>query len=66
MTYALGRHVDYRDQPAIRRIVRDAAPAYRWSDIIRGVVASKPFAGDTTTTKITKGTKDTKDTKGTK
>jgi mono/diheme cytochrome c family protein len=63
MTYALGRHVDYRDQPAIRRIVRDAAPAYRWSDIIRGVVASKPFAGDTTTTKITKGTKDTKGTK---
>ena len=25
LTYALGRQVDYRDQPAIRRIVRDAA-----------------------------------------
>ena len=39
LTYALGRHVDYRDQPAIRRIVRDAAAAgYRWSAIILGIV----------------------------
>ena len=44
MTYALGRHVDYRDQPAIRRIVRDAAAAdYRWSAIILGIVRSTPF-----------------------
>jgi hypothetical protein len=44
LTYALGRHVDYRDMPAIRRIVRDAAArGYRWSDIILGIVTSTPF-----------------------
>jgi mono/diheme cytochrome c family protein len=44
LTYALGRQVDYRDQPAIRRIVRDAAASgYRWSAIIRGIVSSTPF-----------------------
>ena len=44
LTYALGRHVDYRDQPAIRRIVREAAAAdYRWSAIILGIVRSTPF-----------------------
>lgn len=44
LTYALGRHVDYHDQPAIRRILRDAAPGgYRWSAIIRGIVTSTPF-----------------------
>ena len=44
MTFALGRHVDYRDQPAIRQIVRDAALSdYRWSAIILGVVQSPPF-----------------------
>lgn len=44
LTYALGRHVDYRDMPAIRRIVRDAAPGeYRWTAIISGIVNSTPF-----------------------
>ena len=44
LTYALGRHVDYRDMPAIRKIVRSAAPGgYRWSAIILGVVTSTPF-----------------------
>jgi hypothetical protein len=44
LTYALGRQIDYRDQPAIRRIVREAAPSgYRWSAIIRGIVSSTPF-----------------------
>lgn len=44
MTYALGRHVDYRDQPAIRNITRDAAAGnYRWSSIILGIVKSTPF-----------------------
>jgi hypothetical protein len=44
LTYALGRQVDYRDQPAIRRIVRDAeASGYRWSAIVRGIVSSIPF-----------------------
>lgn len=44
LTYALGRQVDYRDQPAIRKIERDAAASgYRWSAIIRGIVSSTPF-----------------------
>jgi hypothetical protein len=44
LTYAIGRQIDYRDQPAIRRIVRDAeASGYRWSAIIRGIVSSTPF-----------------------
>jgi hypothetical protein len=44
LTYALGRHVDHRDQPAIRRIVREAASAdYRWSSIVLGIVRSTPF-----------------------
>jgi hypothetical protein len=45
LTFALGRHVDYRDQPAIRKIVRDARQTeYRWSALILGVVTSAPFA----------------------
>jgi hypothetical protein len=44
LTYALGRGADYYDQPAIRRIVREAAPGnYRWSSVILGVVKSAPF-----------------------
>lgn len=44
LTYALGRHVDYRDQPAIREIVRKSATAdYRWSAIIQAIVSSQPF-----------------------
>jgi hypothetical protein len=44
MTYALGRLVDYRDQPAIRKIARDAAVQdHRWSAIVGGIVRSVPF-----------------------
>jgi len=44
MTFALGRHIDYRDQPAIRAITRGAAANdYRWSSIILGIVQSAPF-----------------------
>jgi hypothetical protein len=44
LTYALGRGVEPSDMPAVRRIVRDAAPGeYRWSSIIMGVVTSVPF-----------------------
>ena len=44
LTFALGRHVDHRDQPAVRKIVRDAAPSdYKWSALILGVVNSAPF-----------------------
>lgn len=49
LTYALGRHVDYRDQPAIRGIVREAAPGdFRWTAIILGIVKSTPFQMGTT------------------
>jgi hypothetical protein len=44
LTYALGRGLEYYDAPAIRKILRDAAPAgYRWSSLIMGVVKSTPF-----------------------
>ncbi len=44
LTYALGRGAAYYDQPAIRKIVREAAPSeYRWSSVILGVVKSAPF-----------------------
>ena len=48
LAYALsrkkpGRVYDY-EMPAVRQIVRDAAPdGYRWSSIIAGIAASGPF-----------------------
>jgi len=44
LTYALGRGVEYYDEPAVRAIVRDArAQNFRMSSIVLGVVNSKPF-----------------------
>jgi mono/diheme cytochrome c family protein len=44
MSYALGRSLEYYDQPAIRRIVRDAeADDYRWSSIISGITETPAF-----------------------
>jgi hypothetical protein len=44
LAYAIGRKIEYHDQPAIRRIVRDAAAEqYRWSSIILGIVRSPTF-----------------------
>jgi mono/diheme cytochrome c family protein len=43
LTYALGRGVEYYDEPAVRKIVRDAAPDYRWSSLISGITTSVPF-----------------------
>jgi len=44
LIYGLGREIEYYDLPAIRKIVRDAAPNdYRWSSIIFGIVSSTPF-----------------------
>jgi hypothetical protein len=44
MTYAVGRHVEYRDMPSVRRIVRAAeANNYRFEDIVLGVVNSDAF-----------------------
>ncbi|HJN95048.1 MAG TPA: DUF1588 domain-containing protein, partial [Gammaproteobacteria bacterium] len=44
MTYALGRRVEYYDQPVVRQIVRDAAlEDYSWSAIVLGIVESPAF-----------------------
>jgi hypothetical protein len=44
MTYALGRGVEAYDQPAVRKIVRDAAASdYRFGALILGLVQSPPF-----------------------
>jgi mono/diheme cytochrome c family protein len=44
LTYGLGRELEYYDEPAIRKIIRDAAANdYRWSSIILGIVRSTPF-----------------------
>jgi mono/diheme cytochrome c family protein len=43
LTYALGRGSEYYDKPALRKIVRDAGPDYRWSALVIGIVKSVPF-----------------------
>jgi len=44
LMYALGRTVDYRDMPAVRKIVREAGKEdYRFSELVWQVVASEPF-----------------------
>lgn len=44
MTYALGRSLDFRDMPTVRRIVRAAAADdYRFETIVRGIVSSDAF-----------------------
>ncbi len=44
LAYALGRRLEYYDQPAVRKIVRDAASEqYRWSSLILGIVESPAF-----------------------
>ena len=49
MAYALGRRLEYFDQPSVRRIVRDAAAKqYRWSSLIVGIVESPAFLMRTT------------------
>ena len=44
LAYAVGRGIEYYDQPAVRKIAREAAAHdYRWSSVILGVVNSTPF-----------------------
>ena len=44
MTYALGRELDARDQPAVRKILRSTkADGYRFVDVISAIVKSVPF-----------------------
>ena len=44
MTYALGRRLEFYDQPTIRDIVRQgAADNYNWSSLVLGIVESLAF-----------------------
>jgi hypothetical protein len=44
LTFALGRHADYRDMPLVRSIVREAAEDdYRFEAIVLGIVSSDAF-----------------------
>jgi hypothetical protein len=44
LMYALGRTIDYRDMPAVRKIVREAAEDdYRFSSLVWQIVTSEPF-----------------------
>jgi hypothetical protein len=44
LVYALGRGLEYYDQPVVRQIMRDSkSDDYRWSSIILGIVNSTPF-----------------------
>ena len=44
LAYALGRRLEYYDQPTVRTIVREAAAEdYRWSSLIVGIVKSPTF-----------------------
>jgi cytochrome c5 len=44
LTYALGRSLEYYDQPEIRKIVKKAAENnYTWSSVLLGIVESTPF-----------------------
>jgi hypothetical protein len=44
LTFALGRGVEYYDQPAVRRIVREArAKDFRFCALIEAIVTSTPF-----------------------
>jgi len=60
LSYALGRPLEYYDRPAVRQIVRDAAPSgYRWSSIIVGIVESPAFLmGTTPASEISQGDAD--------
>jgi hypothetical protein len=44
LVYALGRGLEYYDQPVVRQLMRDSkSDDYRWSSIILGIVNSTPF-----------------------
>jgi hypothetical protein len=58
LTYALGRRIEYYDEPSVRQITRSArAKNYRFSALVLGIVQSAPFQ-----MKV-KGKVDTPDTK---
>jgi Protein of unknown function (DUF1585) len=54
MTYALGRGVEYQDQPLVRSIVRDAAANnYRFTTLVMGIVKSPAFQTNIKTAAVT-------------
>lgn len=56
LTYALGRGLDYADQPTVRAIVREAASDdYRLKSLILGVTRSVPFRSRLTREESEKG-----------
>jgi hypothetical protein len=57
LAYAIGRGVEYYDEPAVRRIARDAAAGgERWSALLAAVVRSAPFSMGLATTRPTDST----------
>ena len=44
MVYALGRGLEYYDEPAVRKIVQQSSSDdYRFTTLVLGVVQSAPF-----------------------
>jgi hypothetical protein len=44
LTYAVGRGLEYYDEPAVRRIANQAArDGYQFSSIVTGIATSDPF-----------------------
>ena len=44
LMYALGRGLEYYDQPVVRQIIRTTAENdYRWSSVVAEIVKSMPF-----------------------
>ena len=44
LMYALGRNLQYYDAPAVRAVMRGAAPSrYTLASLVLGVVRSQPF-----------------------
>ena len=43
LEYFLGRSLQYYDYPTVRAVIGNAAPDYRWSSLIMGIVESVPF-----------------------
>ncbi|MEZ5290016.1 MAG: DUF1592 domain-containing protein [Vicinamibacterales bacterium] len=44
MTYALGRRIEWYDEPTVRQIIRDAAAdGYKMQTFLQGIVASQAF-----------------------
>ena len=57
MTYALGRRIEYYDQPTIREIVRRAkADNYSWSSLVLGIASSPAFTSSIVTQLLAENT----------